>query len=223
MRKTITNIIALFLTLFMISGISGCVPDPVTTTITETNITTTTQLSMVTETSTDTVTVTETVSSIILDGTPPIVSVSNHNYSLGDVVGFMYDAGDSSIWTNAVEWAVSNRQAFIDSAVAKAEELQLNSENLQEMLTKLVFNIDQLDFTGKNISEDGESEYPFRLSSQTVHLPYWIEKAEYKGQEAWIISLNWEDSDILNNLMSHIAVVVFEYGTDNVLFAMSCM
>jgi hypothetical protein len=155
-----------------------------------------------------------------MDGTPPIVSVSNHNYSLGDAVGFMYDAGDSTIWMNSVEWAISNRQSFVDSAVSKAEELQLDSENLQDILTKLVFNIDQLDFTGKNVSEDGEGEIPFGLSSQTVHLPYWIEKAEYKGQEAWLISLNWEYSELLDAAISHIAVVVFEYGTDNVLFVM---
>ena len=119
MRKSVINITALFLTVFLISGISGCVPEPVTTIITETSVITTTQLSTVTETSTDTVTVIETVSSIILGGTAPIVSISNHNYSMGDAAGFMYDAEDSTIWMNSVEWAISNRQSFIDSAVAK--------------------------------------------------------------------------------------------------------
>mgnify|MGYP001130135744 CR=1 FL=1 len=202
--------------------LSGC-GEPEYTTVTDTQTETTTDTSTITKIDTTTVTEASTIITTIQNMSPPIVSISNHNYSLGDAVGFMYDAGDSTIWMNSVEWAASNRQAFIDSAVAKAEELQLNSENLQDILTKLVLNIDQLDFTDKNVSEDGEGVYPFRPSSQTIHLPYWIEKAEYKGQEAWIISLNWEDSDILNNLMSHIAVVVFEYGTDNVLFAMSCM
>ena len=133
----------------------------------------------------------------------------------------MYDAEDSPIWMNTVEWAASNRQAFIDSAAAKAEELQLNSENLQDILTKLVLNIDQLDFTGKNVGEGGQL-YPFKPGTGTVQLPYIIEKAEYKGQEAWLISLNWERSDSLDSAIGHIAVVVFEYGTDNILFAMSC-
>jgi hypothetical protein len=220
--KKILPILSVLISLALI--LSGC-NKPEYTTVTETQTKTTTVPMTVTKTSTNTVTITQTPTIITTtqDSPPPIVSISNHNYSMGDAAGFMYDAEDSSIWMNTVEWAISNRQAFIDSAVAKAEELQLNSENLQDLLTKLVLNIDQLDFTGKNVSEDGESEYPFRLSSQTIHLPYWIEKAEYKGKEAWLISLNWEKSEVTNAAIGHIAVVVFEYGTDNVLFAMSCM
>ncbi|MDD4924670.1 MAG: hypothetical protein PHF74_07580 [Dehalococcoidales bacterium] len=160
----------------------------------------------------------EPVFTTIPNDTPPIVCASNQNYSMEDMASFMYDAEDSSIWMNSVEWAFSNRQAFIDSAVAKAEELQLNNENLQDILTKLILNIEQLDFEGKNIGDDGMG-YTFKIRSETVQLPYLVEKAEYKGKEAWFIALNWAYPP---STIFHIATVVFEYGTDNVLFAISC-
>ena len=198
MKKILPVILSVLMSSLLI--LSGC-GEPEYTTVTDTQTETTTDTSTITKIDTTTVKETSTIITTIQNMSPPIVSVSNHDYSMGDAVGFMYDTGDSTIWMNSVELgAISNRQSFIDSAVAKAEELQLNSENLQDILTKLVLNIDQLDFTGKNISEDGEGVYPFRLSSQTVHLPYWIEKAEYKGQEAWIVSLNWNTAILLTPL-----------------------
>jgi hypothetical protein len=163
----------------------------------------------------------EPVFTTIPNDTPPIVRASNQNYSQGDAVLYMQNAADSSLSSNTSEWAVLNQQAFIDSAVEKAQELQLNSENLQDILTKLILNIDQLDFDGKNIGDDGTG-YTFKIRLETVQLPYLVEKAEYKGQEAWFIALNWTSSDNLDAVIFHIATVVFEYGTDNVLFAISC-
>jgi hypothetical protein len=160
----------------------------------------------------------EPVFTTIPNDTPPIVRASNQNYSEGDAVLFMQNAADSSLTSNTAEWAVSNQQSFIDSAFEKAQELQLNSENLQDILTKLILNVDQLDLDGKNIGDDGTG-YTFKINSQSIQLPYVIEKAEYKGQEAWFIALNWAYPP---STIFHIATVVFEYGTDNVLFAISC-
>jgi|WetSurMetagenome_2_1015567.scaffolds.fasta_scaffold1053440_1 hypothetical protein len=60
---------------------------------------------------------------------------------------------------------VPNTQVYIDSAINKAEKLKLESRNLKKILTKLVLQIDQLDFKDRD-KIDGY--YPtFMLSNKT--------------------------------------------------------
>ena len=60
------------------------------------------------------------------------------------------------------------------------------------------------------------------LSKRTAQLPYLIESASYQGKKAWLVVLNWEINTGNLTHGSHVAIVAFEYGTDKVLFAMSC-
>lgn len=61
---------------------------------------------------------------------------------------------------------------------------------------------------------------PFRISNKSAQLPCLIEKARYNDVDAWIMALNWEY--VSRGTIFHIAVVVFKYGTHEVLFAASC-
>jgi hypothetical protein len=150
-----------------------------------------------------------------------MVCVSNNDYSWGDAVSFSRKAEEQELSYYSVSKAISNKQNFIDSATAKAGELGLDYENLEDILTKLLFDIGQLDLKDKNVING--TTITFMLSSKTVQLPYLIEKADYQGQEAWIIALNWEmNHSPPDSFIGHIATIVFEYGTDNVLFAASC-
>jgi len=157
------------------------------------------------------------------EGSPPIVRISDNDYSRGNAPSIMQLASDSELSTQSVEWALSNQQVFVGAAVKQANELNLDSENLEEIMTKLVLYVDQLDFQGKNMDESGVA-CTFKINNKTVQLPYLIEKAKYQGKEAWLVVLNWEMNydDHKTIGMSHIALIVFEYGSDNVLFAMSC-
>jgi hypothetical protein len=148
---------------------------------------------------------------------PPIVRISDNNYAAKDMVSLQHLAEDSTL----VGKYVLGVQAYVDSAIDKADKLKLNDENLKDILTKLVMRIDQLDFEGKNAGENGV-QWTFMLSKKTVQLPYLIESASYQGKKAWFVVLNWEMNTGNLTHGSHVAIVAFEYGTDKVLFAMSC-
>ncbi len=60
----------------------------------------------------------------------------------------------------------------------------------------------------------------FRISNTSVQLPCLIEKARYNDVDAWFIALVWEYKSGIS--ISHVAAVVFKYGTHEVLFAASC-
>jgi hypothetical protein len=140
----------------------------------------------------------ETTTKIIIETpqnlAPPIVRISDNDYSMKDLVSFMRLAEDSEL----VRQSIPNPQAYVDSAINKADELKLNSEN--------------------------GVAWTFMLSNKTAQLPYLIEKAKYQGREAWLITLNWEMNDEEGNRThgSHVAVIALKYGTDTVLVAMSC-
>lgn len=187
-----------------------------TTTVTETTIVTQS------ETRTQTVATTSETIEAPQESTPPIVRISDKDYGK-DAGSFMRVAEGSVLSNQTLGWALSNQQVFVDSAVKKAEELNLDGGNLKEIITKLVLYVDQLDFKGKNVNESGV-EWTFRISKQTIQLPYVIEKAKYQGKEAWLVALNWETNyeSHMTSAMSHIAGIVFEYGSETVLFAMSC-
>jgi hypothetical protein len=108
---------------------------------------------------------------------------------------------------------ISNRQIFIDTAVKEAEQLSLDERNIHDILTKLMFHIDELNFTDKNIITDKEGkkgEVSFRISNATIQLPILIEKAKYKGVDAWIIALNWENKESFQGRLNHVTAVVFK-------------
>ncbi len=141
----------LIVTSLMLTGCAETGYVPVTDTVT---LTTTETMTIKTGTDTETaVLITTSSTETINEEEPPIIRISDKNYSQGDAFRFMRIPEDSVISLNPVSWALSNRQVYIDAAVAKAAELDLDSENLQEILTKLVLNIDQLDFGGKNIGD----------------------------------------------------------------------
>jgi hypothetical protein len=154
---------------------------------------------------------------------PPIVRVSNNNYSAKDVPSIMQLGSNDGVSRPPLEWTLSNQQSFIEAAVKQSNALNLDSENLRVIITKLETDVDQLDFQDKNMGSSGVA-WTFMINNRTVQLPYLIEKAKYQGKDAWVVVLNWEmnyaDDTIIN--LSHIAVVVFEYGSTNVLIAMSC-
>jgi len=145
----------------------------------------------------------------------PIVRLSGNNYSWENMVSLMHLATDNV-------YSQVTAEDVLNSAVKQAEDLNLNSGNLNDILTKLIFHIDRLDFAGKNVTGSGV-QLRFMLSDKTAQLPYLIEKARYNGQEVWIVILNWEmNYDGTRIAGSHVAVVVFKYGSDDILFAMSC-
>lgn len=147
--------------------------------------------------------------------TLPIVRSSDKNYQGTEVVpAFFGIAGDSALDGKPMEWALSKRQEFIDVAVTKADTLGLDGENLRQILTKLLFRVDELNFTGK------QAGLPFLISNTTAQLPCLILKARYNDADAWIIALVWEYKSGIS--ISHVAAVVFKYGTHEVLFAASC-
>ena len=152
-----------------------------------------------------------------LNAVPPIVRISDNNYAAKDMVSLQHLAEDSAL----VGKYVPSVQAYLGSAINQADQLKLNGENLKDILTKLVMGIDQLDFEGKNVGENGV-QWTFMLSNKTAQLPYLIESASYQGKKAWLVVLNWEMNTGNLTHGSHIAVIAFEYGTDKVLFAMSC-
>ncbi len=148
---------------------------------------------------------------------PPVVRVSRNNYSTKDMVSVMGLAEESAL----IGQTVSDPAAYLDSAIRKAGDLKLNEANLQLILDKLVWHVEQLDFEGK--SKIGENTATFMLSTRTAQLPYLIEKAKYEGEDAWVVVLNWDlnpNGNVTHG--SHVALVAFKYGTDEVLFAMSC-
>jgi hypothetical protein len=155
------------------------------------------------------------------DGVPPFVRVSDKNYTRWDMLDFMSLASGSKL-----QWSLANQPASVDSAVKKAAELKLNNGNLEDILNKLELHIEKLDFSGKNVDVSGNALVTFMISERTVQLPYLIEKAHYQGQEAWIMAINWEMKYAIQGDgtvgLGHIAVIVFQYGSNDVLFAMSC-
>lgn len=157
-------------------------------------------------------------------GALPIVRSPDKKYQGTEVVpAFFGIAEDSILKDQTVEWALSKRQEFIDVAVTKADNLGLDGENLLQILTKLLFRVDELNFTDKNVIgfKDGEKiVMPFLISNSTAQLPCLIEKATYNDMDAWIIALNWEY--VPRGMTFHVAVVVLKYGTHEVLFAASC-
>ncbi len=159
--------------------------------------------------------------------TPVTVCISDGNYLETEIIPVFHKIADNSSLANQmVDWSISSRQSFIDTAVKRAENLGLDSGNLHEILTKLMFHVDELNFTGRNVLTDNEGktvEVSFRISNATVQLPCLIEKAKYKGEDAWIIALNWENNGPSQGRLGHVATVVFKYGSDEVLFASSCL
>jgi hypothetical protein len=149
---------------------------------------------------------------------PPIVRISDNNYSSVNMGSLMGLAEDGAL----VGRSIPDPGAYIDSAINQAEELKLDSGNLKEILNKLVLHIEHLDFSkGRDLGNGWIAT--FMLSDKTAQLPYIIEKAKYQGQEAWLIVLNWEmnyEGKLTHG--SHIAIVTFKYGTSTVLLAMSC-
>ncbi|MBI2937392.1 MAG: hypothetical protein HYY22_04235 [Thaumarchaeota archaeon] len=163
---------------------------------------------------------------IIESGAPTIVRVSDRNYLRTDLPVFDRSAENYSLANQVVGLSTSNRQRYIETAVKRAETLGLDETNLRDILTKLMFHIDELNFTDKNTFTDNDGkifEISFRISNTTVQIPYLIEKVKYNGVDAWIIALNWENKESSQGKWGHVAAVVVKYGSDEVLFAKSCM
>jgi hypothetical protein len=158
---------------------------------------------------------------------PVVVRVSDRNYLRTEIIPVFNNIAENSSLVNQKDnLTIPTKQSFIETSVNRAEKLGLDEGNLRDILTKLVFHIDQLNFTGKNTFTDNEgkiTEVSFRISNSTVQLPGLIEKAKYMGVDAWIIVLNWANQAPPQSRLSHVATIVFKYGSDEVLFAESCI
>jgi hypothetical protein len=148
-----------------------------------------------------------------IDDSPPVVRISSNNYNEYTLNSTFWESPEWEELSNkTVLWALENLDTLIEKIIEKAEILQLNTIDLQIVLSMFHSNSSIIPELWKEFLRLD------KIEKEWILVPCLIEKALFNERHVWIIVLNRGTTSDISAFINHINLYVVDSETLFILY-----